>query len=128
MKILGICCSPRKGQATFRAMEICLEAARAYNDAITTQLIELADRDVRPCLACGECKTGLTCPIEDDFASLVPILSDPDVAGMVVEVYSSRIGQAAALRRTVPPLAAASGATMSDLVLTAPASPRVDDV
>ncbi|MDP2956744.1 MAG: energy transducer TonB [Longimicrobiales bacterium] len=51
-----------------------------------------------------------------------------DVAGMVVEVYSSRIGQAAALRRTVPPLAAASGATMSDLVLTAPASPRVGEV
>jgi multimeric flavodoxin WrbA len=65
-------------------MEICLEAARAYSDAITTQLIELADLDVRPCLACGECKNGLTCPIEDNFASLVPILSDADVAGMII--------------------------------------------
>jgi multimeric flavodoxin WrbA len=84
MKILGICCSPRKGQTTFRAMEICLEAARAKDGAITTQLIELAGLDIRPCQACGECKGRLACPIEDDFASLVPILSDPDVSGMIV--------------------------------------------
>ena len=84
MKILGICCSPRKGQTTFRAMEICLEAARAQDGTITTQMIELAGLDIRPCHACGECKGRLACPIEDDFASLVPILSDPGVAGMII--------------------------------------------
>jgi multimeric flavodoxin WrbA len=84
MKILGICCSPRKGQNTFRAMEICLEAARARDGAITTQVIELADLDIRPCQACGECKGRLACPIEDDFASLIPVLSDSDVGGMIV--------------------------------------------
>jgi len=84
MKILGICCSPRKGQNTFRAMEICLEAARAQDGAITTQVIELADLDIRPCRACGECKGRLACPIEDDFASLIPVLSDSDVGGMIV--------------------------------------------
>ena len=84
MKILGICCSPRKGQTTFRAMEICLEAARAQDSAVTTQLIELAGLDIRPCQACGRCKGQLLCSIEDDFASLVPTLADPDVAGMII--------------------------------------------
>ncbi len=50
------------------------------------------------------------------------------VAGEVVELYSPVTGQAAALRRSVPPLATASGATMSDVVLTAAASPRKDDI
>jgi len=84
MKILGICCSPRKGQSTFRAMEMCLEAARTQDSAVTTQLIELAGLDIRPCQACGQCKGQLSCPIEDDFASLIPTLADPDVAGMIV--------------------------------------------
>lgn len=84
MIILGICCSPRKGQTTYKAMEICLEAARAEDPAVSTQRIELAELDIRPCKACGECKTRLACPISDDFASLVPLLSNPDVAGMIV--------------------------------------------
>lgn len=84
MKILGICCSPRKGQTTFRAMEICLEAARAQDSTMTTQVIELAGLDIRPCQACGKCKTRLECSIEDDFASLIPPLADSDVAGMII--------------------------------------------
>jgi len=84
MTILGICCSPRRGQTTFRAMEACLEASRAQDETITTRLIELAGLDIRPCDACGECKSRLACPIEDGFASLIPVLSDPDVAGMII--------------------------------------------
>jgi GWxTD domain-containing protein len=44
------------------------------------------------------------------------------VTGVVVEMYSPATGQAAALRRSVSPLSTASGATMSDVILTAPAS------
>jgi len=84
VKIVGICCSPRKGQTTFQAMQVCLEAALTQDGTITTQLIELAGLDIRPCHACGECKNRLACPIEDDVASLVPILSDPDVAAMII--------------------------------------------
>jgi multimeric flavodoxin WrbA len=84
MRILGICCSPRKGQTTYQAMKVCLEAAREQDPGLATDLIELAGMDIRPCRACGECKDQLTCPIDDDFASLVPVLSAPDVAGMIV--------------------------------------------
>jgi multimeric flavodoxin WrbA len=84
MIILGICCSPRKGHNTFKAMETCLAAARAQGDGIAAELIELTDLDVRPCRACGKCKGQLECSIQDDFASLIPILSDPDVSGMII--------------------------------------------
>jgi multimeric flavodoxin WrbA len=84
MKVLGICCSPRKEQTTYRAMQTCLAAVREQHDAIDTVMIELAGLDMRPCLACGECKTRLACPIEDDFASLIPILADADVCGMII--------------------------------------------
>jgi hypothetical protein len=50
------------------------------------------------------------------------------VAGEVVELYSPSTGQAAALRRSVAPLVTSSGVTMSDVVLTAAASPHKNEV
>ncbi len=84
MKILGIRCSPRKAQTTYKAMSICLKAAEATNETIETELIELAGLDIRPCVACGHCKKGLKCRIEDDFSTLIPILADKQVAGMII--------------------------------------------
>lgn len=84
MKILGICCSPREGQTTHKAMQACLAAVREGHERIDTVLIELAGLDIRPCIACGECKTRLACPIDDDFGSLIPVLADENVAGMII--------------------------------------------
>jgi len=84
MRILGICCSPRQGQTTFKAMQVCLAAAGEAGSGIETELIELAGMNVLPCTACGGCKGALACPIEDDFASLIPVLADADVGGMII--------------------------------------------
>jgi len=84
MKILGICCSPRKGQATFKAMEVCLTAAREVDEKITTEIIELAGRRIDPCVACNICTKDLICGIDDDFGELIPILADKDVAAVVI--------------------------------------------
>lgn len=84
LKIIGICCSPRKGKTTYKALEICLEAAQEVSNKIDTRLIELAGLDIRPCNACMECKKGLKCSIEDDFAELIPVLADKEVAGMII--------------------------------------------
>ena len=84
MNILGICCSPRKGQTTFKAMEVCLAAAREADGRIDTELIELAGLRIDPCVACGTCKKGLTCSIDDDFGKLIPKLADENVAGMII--------------------------------------------
>ncbi len=84
MKIIGISCSPRKGQTTYTALETCLASAQSVDSSIETQLIELAGLDIRPCVACNECRKDLACPIKDDFSSLIPALADKDVGGMII--------------------------------------------
>jgi len=84
MKILGICCSPRKGQTTFESMTICLSAAREIDHTIDTELIELEDKNIGPCIACGTCKEGLVCSQEDDFQQLIPVLADENVTAMII--------------------------------------------
>jgi multimeric flavodoxin WrbA len=78
VKILGISCSPRKGKTTAAALSICLEAARAADPSVTTELIELAGR-----------KIGVYDPADPKasqggFADLIPVLSDPSVGGIIV--------------------------------------------
>ncbi len=52
----------------------------------------------------------------------------PEVSDVVVEVFNRRTGQAAALRDSVHAAESAAGATISDLLLTRPASPALQDV
>ena len=84
MTIVGICCSPRKGRATFKAMDICLTAAREVDEKITAEIIELAGKRIDPCIACNICTKDLICGIDDDFGELIPILADKDVAAVVI--------------------------------------------
>ena len=84
VKILAINCSPRKGKTTSKALKTCLKAAEQVNPKIETQLIELGGMDIRACNACMECKKALKCSIEDDFARLIPVLADKNVAGMII--------------------------------------------
>lgn len=84
MKVIGICCSPRKGQTTATAMRASLDAVKEQSPSAQTELIELAELDIRPCRACGGCKTGLSCAIKDDFASLISTLADRQVAAMII--------------------------------------------
>ena len=84
MKIIGVNCSPRKNQTTQKSLEVCLKAVRDKSGDIKTDIIEIADLDIRGCLGCGYCKNQLKCKQEDDFNSLLPVLSDEDVAGIII--------------------------------------------
>ncbi len=84
MKILGINCSPRKGKTTWYALEQCLDAARKEQSGIETEIIELGGMNIHGCCACGQCKRTFQCSIKDDFAELVPKLSDDKVKGIVI--------------------------------------------
>jgi multimeric flavodoxin WrbA len=85
MKIVGVSCSPRKGQATAEALGLCLTAARSAAPDVETELLELAGLEIRGCVACGRCKDGLECSQKDDFGRMVvPLLSRPEVAGLIV--------------------------------------------
>jgi len=84
MKIVGICCSPRTGMSTYQAMEACLSAASDTDERIETQLVELAGKRIGPCTACNICKQGLICGWDDDFSEFIPLLGDPQVAGIII--------------------------------------------
>jgi multimeric flavodoxin WrbA len=84
MKIVGISCSPRKGKSTKFALEVCLQAVKETSPDIGTLLIELSETKMNGCIACGKCMKVLECSQEDDFPKMIPILSDPELAGLVM--------------------------------------------
>jgi len=78
VKILGISCSPRKGKTTAAALSICLEAARAVDPRVATELIELAGRNI------GVYDPADPKAVQGGFAELIPVLSSPEVVALVV--------------------------------------------
>ncbi len=84
MKIIGISCSPRRGKTSKFALEVCLQAVKETTPNAETVLIELAEMKINGCLACGKCMKELECSQEDDFPKMIPVLSDPDLAGLVI--------------------------------------------
>jgi multimeric flavodoxin WrbA len=81
IKIVAICCSPRQGKTTATSLKVCLEAAEEVDERICSELIELAGRKIDGSLAAG---VPLEPGQQDDFPDLVPRLSDPQVAGIIV--------------------------------------------
>ena len=81
VKIVGICCSPRQGKSTATSLAVCLEAAAEVDENIDTELIELAGMKINGNLAAG---VPLEPGQQDDFPQLVPKLSDPNVAGIII--------------------------------------------
>ena len=84
MKILAINGSPRKGKTTSFALAHALEAAKSVREDIETELIELGGLDIRDCIGCNKCHKPLACPLDDDFMRLLPTLTDPGIAGVIV--------------------------------------------
>jgi len=75
-KIVGVCCSPRKGKTTAAALEVCLAAAAKVAPGVGTELIELAGMDIPVFNPAGGAS--------GDFNTLVPKLSDPSVGGIII--------------------------------------------
>lgn len=83
MLILGVCGSPRKNQTSYQALSASLDQA-AQVPGVRTEIIELAGKNVAGCIACGQCmKKPLTCSQEDDFIDMIPIISDPELGGII---------------------------------------------
>ena len=82
IKIVGVCCSLRKGKTTAAALQVCLEAAQAVApDQIGVEMIELAGLKIPTSLLVG---VPLEPGEQDDFVGIAPKLSDPKVAGIIV--------------------------------------------
>jgi multimeric flavodoxin WrbA len=65
MRVLGISGSPRRGGNTDILIQTALDALTA--EGIETEFLSLADRPIKPCIACYGCATGegLRCVQED---------------------------------------------------------------
>jgi multimeric flavodoxin WrbA len=81
VKIVGICCSPRKGKTSLAALRACLEAAKAVDPRIEVEDIELAGLKIDGSIAAGR-------PLEagevDDFPQIATKVSDPSVAALII--------------------------------------------
>lgn len=74
-KIVGIACSPRKGMTTSKAVQAALDAAKAVDEQIETELIDLGGLSI----AGWSPK-----PPQDDFVPILPRLADPAVGALIV--------------------------------------------
>lgn len=81
MKIIGVCCSPRKGKTTAAALKVCLDEASKVSEKIETELIELAGLKIPAQVAAG---VPLDEGEKDDFPAMIPKLSDHNVAGIII--------------------------------------------
>ena len=75
LKILGVSCSPRKGMTTAKAVQAALDAAKAVDPGIQTELIDLGGLNIAP---------WSPKPPEDDMKSILPKFQDPAVGGLII--------------------------------------------
>ncbi len=81
IKILAICCSPRKGKTTATALKVCLEAAKGVGPNVEVELIELAGLAIPAQVAAG---IKLPDGHPDDFPAVAEKILDPKVAGIII--------------------------------------------
>ena len=75
LKILGVSCSPRKGMTTAKAVQAALDAAKAVDPRIQTELIDLGGLNIAP---------WSPQPPEDDMKDILPKFHDPALGGVII--------------------------------------------
>jgi multimeric flavodoxin WrbA len=75
LTILGVSCSPRKGMTTAKAVQAALDAAKAVDPRIRTELVELGGLNIAP---------WSPKPPEDDMKDLLPKFQDPALGGVII--------------------------------------------
>ncbi len=96
MKAIGIVGSPRKGGNTEILTKHTLTAIE--EEGLDTEIIRLADLDIRPCNACMVCKTEESCPIDDD---LWPLYTKMKAAEAIILASPVYFGSATALLKAL---------------------------
>lgn len=87
IKIVGLCCSPRKG-ATEYVLEQALAEARSFSPEIETELVSVRGKKIAPCTGCGYCKREKTwCCIKDDMQEVFEKIIEADGILVASPVY-----------------------------------------
>jgi multimeric flavodoxin WrbA len=83
--VLGVCGSPRVGGNTEK---LVLEALKAVEEGgARTELVRLADKEIKPCDDCRSCKTTGQCRIKDDFTAVYKKMAKADGIILSSPVY-----------------------------------------
>ena len=87
MKAVAVVGSPRKNGNTEILTRHTLKAME--EEGIDTELIRLAEMDVRPCTACDACKKEERCTIDDDLWPIYLKMKEADAIILASPVYFS---------------------------------------
>jgi multimeric flavodoxin WrbA len=84
IRILGVSCSPRKGKTTATAVKVALDAAKAVDPRIKTELIDLGGLQIAGSL--GGASSAEAKQPEDDFElEVLPVLKAPKLPdGLII--------------------------------------------
>jgi multimeric flavodoxin WrbA len=93
MKVLGICCSPRKKGNTASIIRQALKGAAAQG--AKTELVYLYEMDFKGCRACLGCKTKGMCVYKDDMLSLCKKVTKSDAIIFGSPIYYADVNGAA---------------------------------
>jgi multimeric flavodoxin WrbA len=88
MKILGICCSPRKNGNTEILLNEALAAAK--KDGAEVELFTVRGKNIQPCIACDACREKGYCAQQDDMQPLYDkmLAADGIIFGTPVYFYN----------------------------------------
>jgi len=85
IRVLGVVGSPRAGGNTERFVAEALDASR--EEGAETEILGLADKEVKPCDACLSCRKTGECRIKDDFKSIFDKMLGADGIILASPVY-----------------------------------------
>jgi multimeric flavodoxin WrbA len=83
VRIVGIACSPRRGKTTATGVRVALEAAKAIDPRIQTELVDLGGLEVAGSLG-GASSADAKQPTDDFDLYVLPKLKDPLPDGLIV--------------------------------------------
>lgn len=81
VKVIAVCCSPRKGKSTATALKTALEGAKEAGPRVQVELVELAGLAIDGGPAAG---LPLAPGQKDDFPTVAAKLTDPAVRGIII--------------------------------------------
>jgi len=85
MFVLGLQGSPRvKGNTSILLSTFLTEAERL---GAQTEYLDVAKRNISPCLECGVCEQEDFCPIDDDMQDVYPLLRQADLIVMATPMF-----------------------------------------
>lgn len=85
MLVLGIMGSPRKkGNTDFLLSSFMNEAEKA---GVRTHVIEIAKKNIMPCMEYSVCEKKGTCPIDDDMNEIYSLLREADIIVLATPIF-----------------------------------------